>query len=323
MMSSLSEPLITVVMVVGRVRARAAAALVALLGQERVDQAQILLIDSAPAATPPLPGSDDPRVQTMRMAETLHMGDYRAAAVHAAQTPLIAFTEEHAYCLPGWLAGILDAFATGPWFAVSGTQIFPDRSLLTPADLAGVQNFGPYLERTTSAVMPLLPGHNTAYRRAPLLACGAELPRLLLSEPLLQRRLTAQGYELYCTVTARYLHRNERTLRAMFRAYSAWNMVMGDNQRAEISRLEWLGRIIFWPLMVPVRLRRTLRTHARHPRVMAVPWSTRLQVALCIHSAEAWGALRGNLGLTRGAIASLTHGELNLIERDWLEGIDS
>jgi hypothetical protein len=63
---------LSVILVVGERRDRAAGALLSLLSQDAVERMEILFFDLAPGEPPPLPGSDHPAVRRLRLpADTL------------------------------------------------------------------------------------------------------------------------------------------------------------------------------------------------------------------------------------------------------------
>jgi hypothetical protein len=314
-------PLMTVVVVIGTVRTRPTAALASLLGQARAQEVDVLLVETAPVGTPPLPGSDNPQVRTIRVAEHLDTGGIRAQVVRCVQTPLVAFVEEHVYLLPGWLAAVLAAFESGPWAAVCGGLQFSTPAADAAAQ-ATAQNFAPWLENSTSGVRPLLIGRNTAYRRDVLLALGDDLPRLLLADSLIYARLTQAGHQLYYTAAAQAYHRNELTLPVMFNDYAVYHACLGWARAADMGWAERLLRTAALPLFIAKRTLDSLRIHRRYAKLAARPWAARLGVALWIHSAEAWGLLRGYLGLVGDRRAQLRANEVNRREREGIPGID-
>ena len=155
-------------------------------------------------------------VRVLPVAYGAGSGEARAAAVREAQAPVIAFGEDHCFPQDGWASALVDAHrephaAVGPAVhnANPSTQV-------SWADL--LMGYGPWLAPTTSGARDHLPGHNTSYKRAPLLALGADLPSLMEAETPLQWRLRADGHTLFLDARARVAHTN-------FEAMTTWLFV--------------------------------------------------------------------------------------------------
>ena len=155
-------------------------------------------------------------VRVLPVAYGAGSGEARAAAVREARASVIAFGEDHCFPQDGWASALVDAHpephaAVGPAVhnANPSTQV-------SWADL--LMGYGPWLAPTTSGPRDHLPGHNTSYKRAPLLALGADLPSLMEAETPLQWRLRADGHTLFLDARARVAHTN-------FEAMTTWLFV--------------------------------------------------------------------------------------------------
>jgi hypothetical protein len=192
-------------------------------------------------------------------------GDARAAAVREARAPIIAFAEDHSFPQEGWASALVDAHrephaAVGP--AVHNAN---PATLVSWADL--LMGYGPWLAPTTSGPREHLPGHNSSYKREPLLALGAQLPDLIEAETTLHWKLRAEGHSLFLDQRARVAHTN-------FDALPLWLWISYHTGRvfAATRALEWpwWRRAAFAaasPLIPLVRLRRHLG------QARAVGWS--------------------------------------------------
>ena len=199
-------------------------------------------------------------VRVIPVAYGAGSGEARATAVHEARAPIIAFAEDHCFPQEGWASALVDAHraphaAVGPAVhnANPGTKV-------SWADL--LMGYGPWLAPTTSGPRDHLPGHNTSYKRGPLLALGAELPALMEAETPLQWRLRAEGHSLYLDSRARVAHTN-------FERLSTWLYVSFHAGRVfaatRAMSWPWWRRAAFGgasPLIPLVRLWRHL-TQAR------------------------------------------------------------
>jgi hypothetical protein len=181
-------------------------------------------------------------------------GEARAIAVREARAPIVAFAEDHSFPQEGWAAALVDAHR-GPHAAVGpavhnanpGTKV-------SWADL--LMGYGPWLAPTSSGPRDHLPGHNSSYKRAPLLALGAELPALIEAETTLHWRLRAEGHSLFLEARARVAHTN-------FEALPTWLFVSYHTGRVFAATRAmpwpWWRRAAFAaasPLVPLVRLRR-------------------------------------------------------------------
>lgn len=225
---------------------------------------QIELLVLAPTGRPveaePTLASAFHSVRVLHVPYNAGSGEARATAVREAQAPVIAFGEDHCFPQPGWAAALLDAHraphaAVGP--AVHNAN--PDTKV-SWADL--LMGYGPWLAPASTGLREHLPGHNTSYKRAALLALGDELPALMEAETPLQWRLRAAGHTLYLESRACVAHTN-------FERFPIWLYVSYHAGRvfAATRALPWpawrrMAFALASPLVPLVRLRR----HVAHAR---------------------------------------------------------
>jgi glycosyltransferase involved in cell wall biosynthesis len=221
------DPAVSIVIVVGNQREQAARALASVLAQEGTEQAEVVLVDCARPVGPPLPGSDNPTVRVVMRPERGAFGAVRADAVRLARGPIIAFLEEHAEALPGWLAAIKNVLGSGDYLGASG-EIHTANPGKGISDVVAVMNYSRWLPPLTHAWnTDLIVGHNAAYRTVDLLGLGTRLDMLLGSEVILQRELAGHGRQFRIDPSIRIRHSNETRTRDICRGYYLWNVSFG------------------------------------------------------------------------------------------------
>lgn len=205
-------------------------------------------------------------------------GRARAEAVGHASAAIIAFGEDHCFPDVGWAAALLDAHR-GDWAAVGPVVSNANpTTIVSWADL--LMGYGDWLAPGFSGVRPHLPGHNSSYKRTPLLAMGDELPTLIEAESPLQWRLREQGYKLYQDSRARAAHTN-------FEKWGVWLHVLYHAGRvfAATRSLNWSlpHRVLFAaaaPLIPLVRFQRHIRQAFRAG--WRLPFVTRVAPVLLV-----------------------------------------
>lgn len=255
-----TSPRISVVLVVGDRRHRSEKALVSVLAQDGIEQAEIVLIDAGDAAFTDLAGSDHPRVCATRASLDLGFGGLKALGARQARTPIVAYLEDHVEARPGWLNGLLRAFE-GPWAAV-GAEVHNANPNVGIGDAVGSINYGLWAPPMPAGEARMLAGNNTAYRRHSLMAFGQDLDELLISDTVLQEVLARQGKRLFQTPEVSIRHRNPTTLINGMRAEFLYHWCYGA---VRSKQLGWsLGRqlryILLAPYIVWLRWFRMVRT---------------------------------------------------------------
>ncbi len=113
------SPELSIVLVVGALRARAEDCLRSVLGERASHRVEVLVIDLVRGAAPPLAGEKHPSVRIVPLASDTPYATARAEGVRRAGAPVVAFLEEHCRVKPGWIEAVLAAHA-GPWAGVGG-----------------------------------------------------------------------------------------------------------------------------------------------------------------------------------------------------------
>jgi hypothetical protein len=156
------------------------------------------------------------------LGDTSRLPSLRTEALALARSPIIAYCEDHSFLEPSWGSALLNSFdsdarvlAVAPAFINPNPDHPISRALFTA-------HFGPWDKANwPCGEQPIdaLPWHNTAYRRADLIALGAEVAQLLVVECHLQqavKKLHPDGILIFNTTTATH-HANASLLSAACR----------------------------------------------------------------------------------------------------------
>ena len=166
------------------------------------DRLELVLV--APAAVQQQADLIDARRVEVPVGAPAHVA--RAAGVRAATAPVVVLTEDHSFPEPGWAAALIAAHR-GPWAAVG-----PVVSNANPGSLLSwvslFINYGQWAAPHPGGVVRDLPGHNSSYKRALLLAYDLQLEEMLERESLLHETLQANGHQLYLEPAAQTNHVN-------------------------------------------------------------------------------------------------------------------
>lgn len=222
---------LSVVVVVGPLRDRAAGCLASLLAQDALAEMEILLVDLRPDLAL-VPGGDHPAVQILHLSQRSSFAEARLAAVHAARGAAIALVEEHCRALPGWARAVIDAHARG-WTAVA-SEMHSANPGVGRADINAVMNYGLFAPPMRRGEGEIAPPFHTSFLRQPLLDLGAALEEAAFSDVGLWHELRRRGGRLWQEPAARLAHINETALFAPltvdFNFHRFW---VGYRMRAE------------------------------------------------------------------------------------------
>lgn len=285
------RPDLTILLVIGERRDRAAGALASLLAQESIDRLEILLLDCAPGDPPPLPGSDHPAVQRVRLPPDTLFAAAKAHGVRMAAAPVVAFLEEHCRAWPGWAEALIEAHR-GPW-AMVGAEVHNGNPEHAASRMTEMVNFHPWLPPAPRQEFDMLPGHNGSFKRDALLIYGDRLADLLSAEIVLHTRLRQDGHRLLLEPAARFTHINESTFRSAARGRFLWNRCYGP-MRAETfgwsrgRRLLYIAATPIIPLYSIAKLGWTLarrRPHLLRRAAASLPGILYIQLASAVGQA--------------------------------------
>jgi hypothetical protein len=258
---------LTVILIAGRLRERAAGALQSLLDQDCLAGIEILLID--------LERNESPRHPSLRVIAMPPDTTYSAArmrGIHEAQAPVVAFLEEHCRVRAGWASALIRAHE-GPYAAV-GAEVHNGNPEVRLSRTIALMNYNPFLPPATRGEVPLLPGHNSSFKRDVLLAYGDELETLLRAEVCLYIRMHRDGHRMLLEPDAKFEHLNETRLGSIARGYFLWHRCYGPI-RARVFGWPFAKRLLYIvatpviPLYYLARLTLVLR---RRPRLLLQAW---------------------------------------------------
>jgi len=226
-------PALSFILVVGDQRERAGHALGSILRQEGMAHTEVLLYDIGADGLPPIPGSDHAAVEYLPRRRSATFGELRAEGVHRARGELVAFLEDHCVLAPGYLRAIREAFR-GPWSAVGGTCVNANPDVGT-SDLLALTNYGLWMGQVARGEVAFVPGSNSTYRRAALMAYERDLVPLLTTDMVLQLRLRADGHRFLLDPAARFGHLNEVSLDSAAAAMFHYHRCMGQARAAVLG----------------------------------------------------------------------------------------
>ena len=269
------DPELSVVVIVGPLRERAAGCLESLLSQDAVARMEVLLVDLR-SDLPPVEGASHPAVVTLPMSPDASFAEARVGAIRAARGNAVALVEEHSRALPGWAAAVLAAHAEG-WAAVA-SEMHVANPGIGKADVNGVMNyglFGPPLARGEGTMAP--PFH-TSFLRSALLELGDELPTAAFSDICLWEGVRRRGGRLLQEPAARLAHINETSLREPFLAdFHFHRFWVGWRRRTEgWSLVRTAAAVLLFPVYPAYYLvlygRRLRARHPESARVLRRHW---------------------------------------------------
>lgn len=168
-------------------------------------------------------------------------GSMRANAIRAASASIVAFAEDHCFPDREWAHALLRAHkephaAVSPAFRNANPETVVSRADL----LLGYGRWhAPGGRRRT---MPLLPGHNTSYKRDVLVEYGAKLDDLMETETLLLWDLRRRGHTLLFEPAASVEHTNFSAMSVWLDAQWHLGKVFASTRAAHWS---WLRRVLF------------------------------------------------------------------------------
>ena len=181
----------------------------------------------------------------------------RAAGVRAATAPVIVFAETHCFPEPGWARALIEAHK-GDW-----TGVCPAFANANPSGTVSWSNlvidYGRWLAPGREGPVREVPGHNSSFKRAALVAYGDRLDELIVQDKMLIDDLRAHGHRFYFAPAARSRHLNVDRPKSWLeeRFVIGWTFAA-----ARSADWAWSRRVVYAggsPLIPFVRLRRTWR----------------------------------------------------------------
>jgi Glycosyl transferase family 2 len=305
-------PDLSVILVVGGQRERAAAALRSLVEQSAIDQMEILLFDLGPDECPSLPNSDHFRVRMTSVGRRYLLAGARARGIRMARAPVIAFVEEHCLVEPGWAEAIIHA-DWNRWAGI-GCHFLPANPNSGSSDKAFRMTYGIYI-RPSPARGPtnFISGQNSAFKRDVLLRYDDQLELMMNADLVLQKKMRDAGYELFQEPAARIAHRNENTMPSLAVGAFYWNWCF-SNVRAQV--FEWslphkAFRVAVAPLIPWFRLAKLCLSMPRQGKEAMLQFVLDIPYIIAIHHCSVAGQVAGLLNKLDIGAREFSHFEMN------------
>ena len=301
---------LSVIVVVGALRTRAERCLRKLLAQ-MTSGVEILVMDLAPPGSAPFPDPVPDSVRVLRLPSDTTFAAARAAGVRAAHGRAVAFLEEHAFPLDGFVEAVVAAHRE-PYAGIGG-EVANGNPGVGASDVIGLMSYGLFYSPQQARESTMIAGHNSTYKRDALVALGADLERLLVSDLVLMTRLRRNGHRLRVDPNIRLAHANETSLRSICRGYFMHHRTYGPMRAREEGWPFWRRAVYILatpvvPLYFVAWFRPFLRRH--RPDLVGV-FDRGLVTVLAAQLAGAGGQAAGLLFGPGRAEAAFTRYELS------------
>ncbi len=264
----MSRPDLTAVIVVGTRRKRAQRSLDSLGSQTAASRMEVLIMDLSDEDTPPLVAPPAVQVDFVRRPGWENWCWARAEAVRRAQSPVVAFIEDHCYASPRWAEHLLDAYQ-GPWaavgygFANANPETFIARTSFVDA-------YGRWSHLRPPGPTRFLPGQNVSYRRESLLSFGERLGRLLTPDFVIHEAMIARDMPLFSETRAVAAHENFEFVGGQLGAHFAFARLLAA-RRAESKKFSLPRRLFYGLAVIPgaplINTARLVRAALMHPEM--------------------------------------------------------
>lgn len=276
-------------------------ALKALCQQTIHDALEVILVTTDCSGLDPACLERFARFRCLEVPSVSDSGSAMAAAVHAAQTPFVVYTEEHQWLDPRWAEVLVEAHTVGHDI-VGCAMENANPGWISWTHLYG--QFGPAVAPVRSGPVPMLTGHHVSYRRSVLLEYGDLLSAVLEDESALFLDQRVRGRQLFMAGDAIAYHANISRLSALMRLDYLGQRTFAST-RAQVGGWS-LGRRLAYaaaaPLVPPLRIVRALR-HVRRTGRGSEMLPMLLAPMICMTVAGAGGECLGYL-LGRGRAAN-------------------
>lgn len=190
-----------------------------------------------------------------------------APGVKAADAPIVALMEDHAFVEPDWAQVMLDAHISGNWTAVGSTIINANpRTVLSWAN--HLLSYGEWNEPARRGETTSVSRHNVTFKRDALLDYGEHLGRRLTRDGGLFADLVSRGHEFLLEPRGRIHHVNPSRLASTLQLrIGAGRLTAAARARKENWSLLQRALYSFGSPLIPavrfVRLRRDLFIHGK------------------------------------------------------------
>ncbi len=289
--------LLSALIVVGPRRQRGQRAIDALVAQTRIDAMEIVVVDVAPAGTPPLVVPREVHSVYLSHPELQSFARARLEGLRRARAPIVAFIEDHCFAQPQWAEALIEAHR-GPWIGVGYAFLSANpRHYVSRGCL--VAEYGVYAHPIRSGCSPRLASNNVSYKRAAVMAMdqGEWLAQAL--DVNIQDALTRSGQPMFLEARALVAHQNYSNLGDLLDANFAHCRLLAANRAAlqgwSVGRRFGLGVVV--PLVVPpLRFLRMLASFRSRSHL----WPQLLVTLPIVLSTLYWSAIGEAIGYVWG-----------------------
>lgn len=230
----------------------------------------------------------------------------RAAGVRAATAPVVAFAEEHSFPHTAWAAALIAAHRQ-PCAGVGPAICNANPGTLTSwANL--IIDYAPWLDPVPGGPVEHIPGHNSSYKRAVLLAYGDRLEAMLDAESVLHWDLRARGQRFLIEPAAKTAHLNFSKIGPSFPLRFNCGRLFAAARCRQWSLAKRALYVVASPLIPVVRLAKLVREMTIHGR--RLPWRV-LPLLVAGLVVDGCGELVGYLCGAGDAMATLTDMEFH------------
>ncbi|MCU0268414.1 MAG: glycosyltransferase [Acidimicrobiales bacterium] len=181
--------------------------LAALAAQTIAAELEVVLVGPMGLRDAPLPVSCE-RFGSVVVVEVedFRPAPARAAGVFAATADVVAFTEDHCFPAPGWAEALLAAYEEG--YEAVGPLLCNANPRTATSWVNFLLEYADWCLSTQQGDQRHLPGHNSSFDRALLVAYGDRLGEVLEMETPEHWRLTEDGHRFGLAPDAQVAHLN-------------------------------------------------------------------------------------------------------------------
>lgn len=235
-----------------------------LAAQKGADEIELVLVGTlGPVVHAPADCNSFASVQTVQCADGASIASGNAAGVRAATAPIVVLCEDHCFPQPGWLEALLEAHRKGMDVVGPAFENANPGNTISWCDF--VIGYGPFMHPGRGGLRDFLPGHNSSYRRADLIALGEKLEQWLEAETVLHYEFSRQGKALWFEPKARVAHLNFALFPAWMEVQFHGGRVFGASRVLNSTLVQRWIWILGSPLIAPLRFSRIAVLLSRLP----------------------------------------------------------
>ncbi len=303
--------LVSVIIVIGDKRERAKGSIESVLRQDSVEVLELIVIDASSEKYPPLQIKYQNTIY-ISLEKRLGIGQMKEMAVNKASGYWIAFLEEHARALPGWLNAIKNLDRQ---YAGMGGEIHNLNNGEYFSNSLHYCNYYRWLPGTKRRECEYVAGHNSVYKREVLLGLEDKLKIYLLNESLLNQLLINKGNRLLIEPEFKIGHINESTIKEIFESYYNWHRCVGNNTKSlrkesDLRKIKNLFLILLQPFYRTLNI---LVYFITEDRRKIISYLISSPFVFLIFSAAGFGEFQGRLYGLKNAEMELSRMELDSV----------